>query len=294
MPRVKLSEITIAYERAGQGDPLLMIMGIGAQLTQWPKDFCQALRDQGFDLIKPDNRDCGLSTKLIDQGVPDTRKTMLKRILGQPIRAGYQLEDMAGDLQELLDHLGIARCHVVGISMGSMIAQILAGSQPHRVRSLTLMHSNTGKRRHHLSNVIALHKLTSRSSVSSRGEYIEGFVELFHVIGSPKLLRPDDEMRKFAAESYDRSHHPPGFSRQMHAVLASGDREKYYRKITCPTRIIHGKIDPIMPLSGARTLQASISKAKLHIYPDLGHDIPPSYAVEFANIIRENANESTD
>ena len=292
MPIAQLSQITMAYEQDGQGQPLLMIMGIGAQLIQWPSAFCDALKAQGFALIKADNRDCGLSSKLIENGVPNIRKNMLKRLVGIPIEAPYSLEDMANDFVELLDHLGIESCHVLGISMGSMIAQIIAGSHPARVRSLTLMYSNTGKRRHSLVKPAAMRRLMIRGKTQNKSEYMEGFVQLFETIGSPQYRRSREELLQFAAEAYDRSHHSPGFTRQLLAVFATGDRERFYRKITCPTAIIHGHLDPLMPLSGAQMLAKSISHSTSHFFTDLGHDLPDHYINNFVTIIKDKADES--
>jgi len=293
MPFVQLSKVKIFYEREGIGIPLLMLQGIGAQLTLWPPKFCEALVNQGFELIKIDNRDSGLSSKLIDCGVPNTRSAIMKRIIGLPINPPYSLEDMSNDAVELMEQLGISQFHVLGISLGSTVAQLLSANEPDYVRSLTLMHSNTGKRRHMLIKPAALLKLISRGNVHDRAAHISGFIELFNEIGSPKYKRSIEEMTSFAGKAYDRSHHPPGFKRQLVAFLACGDRESYYKKISCPTAVIHGHIDPLMPLSAAKSLVDSIPKAKAHFFDDLAHDIPDHYAGMFAKIIKDTANEST-
>ena len=148
MPTVQLPNVKLYYEREGSGQPLLLIMGICAQMVLWPQSFRQALIQSGFELIKIDNRDVGLSSKMIEHGVPKLWKAVGTRLVNQPVDAGYTLEDMSQDIIDLLDHLSLSKVHVTGISMGSMIAQVLAGKYPNRVQSLTLMHSNTGKRRH--------------------------------------------------------------------------------------------------------------------------------------------------
>jgi pimeloyl-ACP methyl ester carboxylesterase len=292
MPHASLSNIKMAYEREGKGEPLLLIMGIGAQLIQWPPSFCTALCDLGFEVIRIDNRDSGLSSS-IDSPLTFCKRTLLRFLSNKPIKAAYTLEDMSTDIVEFLDFIGLKSCHIVAISMGSMIAQIVAAKHPERVRSLTLMSSNTGKRRHFFIPPSVLKVLLPRGASKTKETYIKGFVELFEVIGSPKYQRSHTELSQFAEQAFERSYNPLGFSRQLRAVMATGDRERFYTKISCPTSLIHGILDPLTPIAGARILHKSIPNSRANFFPDLAHDIPEHFIPIFAKIIQETANEST-
>ena len=293
MPIVELSEASIAYEREGEGEPLLLIMGIGGQLIQWPPEFRAALINLGFELILVDNRDAGLSSSMDQFGVPNTNKAVLRQCLGQPIRGPYTLENMAKDNYELLEHLGIQSCHVLGISMGSMIAQVFASKYEQTTRSLCLIHSNTGRRRHGLMKPRAFFALTNRGTVESKEDFIQHFVNLFRVVGSPDHQRPESQLREFANIAYDRGINPAGFKRQLMAILSTGNRSRFFTNIQRPTAVIHGHKDPLMPLSGGRALVREIPNAQGYFFKDLGHDLPPVYCETFAQIIRNNADLST-
>ena len=297
-----LPHVSIAYEwdtiEQKNSEPLLLIMGIGGQLTNWPPDLCDALREQNFRLLRVDNRDVGLSSRLDSLGVPNVKRNLWLKTIGIPIKVPYKLEDMAQDYIDLLDHLQISKCHVVGISMGSMITQILASTHPDRFASVTLMHSNTGKRRHALgAKPEALTALTANRSIQNKEDFAEYFVHLFKTIGSPSLQRPIDDLKNTAYAAFERIAHLQvsnnnGFVRQFMAIFATGDRERYYKNIKQPTAIIHGSKDPLLPLAGAKALISSIPHAQAYIFDDLGHDIPEKYAPIFAQIIRELANKA--
>jgi pimeloyl-ACP methyl ester carboxylesterase len=194
MPIAEFTEVSLAYERIGSGVPLLLIMGVGGQLIQWPPDFQEALQSEGFELILVDNRDIGLSSKLDHLGIPNIWNIMWKKALGFSVDTPYTLEDMAADYIELLDHLNIQQCHILGISMGSMISQILASKYPDRISTVTLVHTGTGKPRHSLGiKPRALKALASRGTISSEEEYAEHFQQLFSVVGSPDLQRSPEK-----------------------------------------------------------------------------------------------------
>ena len=277
----------IAIERHGAGKPLLLIMGIGGQLTQWPEEFVRGLIAAGFDTIAMDNRDIGLSAKFIDGGMPQSRRMIARYMLGLPVNAPYTLRDMAEDAAKVLAALEIDRAQVVGISMGSMIAQILAAEHPHLVERLTLFHTNLGLRRD-LPAPKAIAALTGKP-VSSRTAYEERFLHLFKTIGSPKLGRSDEELREYAARAYARNYHAPGFRRQMAAILATGNRTSYCRAIDCPTTIIHGRVDPLMPLKGARRVAKQIRNSRLCVFDELGHDLPEALLSDFISLIAEGS-----
>ena len=290
MPLIQLPNIQMMVEREGQGHPLLLIMGIGGQLIQWPPDFRQALIEQGFELILADNRDVGLSEKLDHLGVPDVQRGFWRQAFKRPIDAPYTLEDMAEDYVQLLDALELPKCHVLGISMGSMIAQILAAKNPQRIQTVTLMHTNTGKLRHGLqTKPKALQALTRRTQIRNAEEFADYFVELFTTVGSPTLLRPQANLREAGRALYNRGYFPNGFQRQMMAIFATGDRERFYSRIQQPTAVIQGHKDPLLSLSAGRAVVHSIPNARGHYFEDLGHDIPEKYVHTFAKIIRDLA-----
>lgn len=291
MPIAQLSKVNIAYEREGEGEPLLMIMGVGGQLIQWPEQFKQALIDKGFELILVDNRDVGLSSSMDHLGVPNPNKALIQQFLGTaPVTPPYTLEDMAEDHFGLLNHLEIKRCHVLGISMGSMIAQIFASKYSDCTQSLNLLHSNTGRRRHSFINPKAFLALSSRKNVTNIDDYIEHIVNLFNVIGSPDHRTSESRMKEFAREAYERGYNPDGFKRQMMAIFSAGNRERFFKNIQAPTTVIHGHKDPLMPLAAGKALVRDIPNALGFYFDDLGHDLPDFYAETFAQIVRNNAN----
>ncbi len=287
MPQAVLPNLNMEYEISGQGTPLLMIMGVGGQLVQWPPDFIEGLVDAGFMTIRPDNRDVGRSQTFTDLGTPNTPLAFLKQALRLPSDAPYTLEDMAEDNIQLLDHLGLETCHVVGISMGSMIAQVLASKYPNRVRSVTLMLTNTGKLRHALqTKPWALKILLKRSTITNADHYAEYFQELFSTVGSPTLQRPPERLKELGRLLYERGYHPNGFKRQVAAIVATGDREKFYSTITQPTAIIQGKSDPLMSEAAGRSVEKAIPTATGHYFEELGHDLPAELVPQFIEIIR--------
>ncbi len=290
MPIVQLPNLKMAYEQDGTGRPLLMIMGVGGQLVQWPPDFCEALIQKGFSIIRPDNRDVGLSEKFDQYGVPNTQQAFWRQAVKLPINAPYTLEDMAEDKIQLLDHLGIEQCDILGISMGSMITQILAAKYPQRFKTVTLMHTNTGKLRHGIqTKPKALQALLKRSTIRNADEFANYFQYLFSVVGSPNLQRPPEVLKEAGKALYARGYHRDGFKRQFTAIMATGDRERFYSNITHPTAVIHGRKDPLLCMAGARAVVHAIPTAQGHYFDELGHDIPSELVPDFAHIIHELA-----
>jgi pimeloyl-ACP methyl ester carboxylesterase len=274
MPRAKTNGIELEYEVFGTGEPLLLVMGLGAQMILWHDGFVDSLVRRGFRVIRYDNRDTGLSTK-IKARVGDPRLLMVKRMMGQPVPAPYTLREMAADAIGLLDHLGIARAHVAGVSMGGMIAQTLAIDHPTRVKSLVSIMSSTGARRHLISKPKALGMLL-RKRPADRDAAIAGVVSFFDTCGGT-THRPDFEwLREIAGRAYDRGFYPAGFVRQLAAILASGDRRAGLRTLRLPATVIHGTDDPlILPHAGAGTA-ASIPNARWVPVRGMGHDVPTS------------------
>jgi len=286
MPTAQANGLSICYETFGKpGDaPLLLVMGLGAQMTMWDPVFCQALASQGFFVIRFDNRDVGLSSKIEGGPAPDFAKAMT----GDTSSAAYTLWDMADDAVGLLDHLGIEGAHIVGASMGGMIVQSMAIRHPRRVLSMTSIMSTTGALSVGQAKPEALGALMA-TPPASREEAIEQMVRTFRIIGSPAYPADEAELRRQAAADYDRCFHPQGQARQMVAIIASGDRTAALGKVTTPTLVLHGEADPLVALSGGEATAAAIPGAKLLTFPGVGHDMPRQLLDEFVKAIAENA-----
>jgi pimeloyl-ACP methyl ester carboxylesterase len=262
-------EISIAYEEFA-GDPadppLLMVSGIGRQMIGWHPDFLTALGDRGLRVIRFDNRDVGLSTHVA--GTPD-----LGAIFGgDASSAPYTLDDMAADALGVLDALGLESAHVLGMSMGGMIAQTMAAVAPGRVRSLTSVMSTTGERAASESTEEARAVLL-QPRPRSADEAGERAVEAAHVIGTPGMVNEDWE-RARGRSAYERAYDPAGFARQLAAIWASGDRTDAVRRIAVPTLVMHGEVDPLIPVSGGHATAAAIEGSELMVIEGMGHDLP--------------------
>ncbi len=263
--------IEIAYEELGDpdGEPLLLVMGLGMQMIAWDERFCELLTERGYRVIRFDNRDSGLSSKVI--GSPPT---MLATFMGARHGLAYTLDDMADDAAGLLDHLEIDAAHVVGASMGGMIAQVLGYRHPSRVRSLGLLITGPGKRRLAFPRIRVLGMLLVEAP-DEREAYAEHILRVFRAIGSPAYPMPTERVRELALASYDRCHHPAGFARQLHAINASGDRSRRLRSVTAPVLVIHGSDDPLVRPASGRSLARTIPGAELMMVDGMGHDLPP-------------------
>jgi len=273
LPRVKANGIEIAYETFGDGEPLMLIMGIGAPMLYWRDSFCERLSWRGFRVIRLDNRDAGRSTRLQHLGVPDVYRGLARRTLGLPVEAPYSLDDMADDVVGLLDALGLDAAHVVGTSMGGMIAQTLAIRHPARLRSMTSIMSTTGRRRDVVGQPGAMLALFEKPP-TNREAAIEQNVRLLKRIGSPAFPAPESELRDLVARSVDRGMFPDGFARQMGAILASGSRHQALRQVTVPTMVLHGSDDPLIPLRGGRATAQAVPGARFAVIEGMGHDMP--------------------
>jgi pimeloyl-ACP methyl ester carboxylesterase len=286
MPRAQTNGIELEYETFG--DPsnpaMLLIMGLGVQMLGWDERFCNMLVDRGFFVIRFDNRDVGLSSKIEDGPMPNP----LQLMAGDYSSASYTLDDMADDTAGLLDALDIEAAHVVGVSMGGMIGQTLACRHPERVLSLTSIMSSTGSQESGQPKPEVLAALITPVP-SDRAGYVDATANMFKLIGSPGYPPDEDELRTLIGASYDRSYHPAGFLRQLAAVAASGDRSKAIRNIKVPTLVIHGENDPLIVLSGGEATAAAIPGSKLVKIPGMGHDLPPALWPQFIDGIVENA-----
>lgn len=265
-----VGEIELAYETFGNpADPaVLLVMGLGTQMIAWHEDFCAELARRGFHVIRFDNRDVGRSTKISGVRPPTAAQLLLRRP-----RAAYRLDEMADDAAGLLDELGIPAAHVVGASMGGMIAQQLAVRHPSRVLSLVSIMSTTGNRRVGRTSY-RLYGALLRRPPSERERFVEHIARVFRAIGSPGFDRDEEEIRSLARRSFDRGHHPAGSGRQLAAILASGDRTHQLKAIRVPTLVIHGQEDRLVHPSGGRATAAAIPGARLELVSGMGHDLP--------------------
>lgn len=277
MPNAVVSpEVSIAYESFGDpGDPpVLLVMGLGAQMLAWHEDFCRALADRGRYVIRYDNRDCGLSTKF-DEHPVDTGKFIATVSSGDMTAAlamvPYRLRDMADDGLGLLTALGIERAHVVGTSMGGMIAQTMALSFPERVLTLTSMMSSTGESEYGHSSPEAQAALSTPKPADREGYVMTAEKEL---AWASKRYGDAAALRELAAASYDRSYYPAGIGRQLGAMILSGSRADALRELRVPTLVIHGLDDTLIAPSGGERTAELVPGAELLLIPDMGHDRP--------------------
>jgi pimeloyl-ACP methyl ester carboxylesterase len=281
----RIGDIDICYETFGDpGDPaILLIMGLGTQMVAWHDDFCAQLAQRGHFVIRHDNRDIGRSTHLKHIPPPPLWKIFLR-----DRHPPYTLADMAGDSVGVLDHLGIERAHVVGASMGGMIAQTIAARHPDRVLSLTSIMSTTGGR---LVGQPALRVMPIflKQAPRERQAFIEHTVTLFETIGSSGIERDDAELREVAGLMFDRGLDPAGTSRQLAAIIASGNRTPALRRITAPTVVIHGTADRLVRPSGGRATVRAIAGARLVKVEGMGHDLPRAAWDQVIAAIVENA-----
>ena len=271
-------DIELHYEDLGsQTDPaVLLIMGLGAQLTLWHNEFCGKLLDHGYRVIRFDNRDVGLSSKLHGQWIGGSLiPKLVKSFLGLRGEAVYTLEDMADDAAAVLDHLGIERAHVVGASMGGMIAQIFAARHPERTGGLGIIFSSNNSPLLPPPAPKALLSLIKGPPPDSPREVIvENSVRVSKIIGSPGYPKTEEQLRADAVENYERCFYPQGIGRHFAAILGSGSLGRYDRQITAPTVVIHGRDDILMRPAGGRAITRSIRGARLVLFDGMAHDMP--------------------
>ncbi|ORB85535.1 alpha/beta hydrolase [Mycobacterium kansasii] len=271
-------QMKLYYEDMGDPDdpPVLLIMGLGAQLLLWRTAFCEKLVAQGLRVIRYDNRDVGLSSRTEHA---DPAQSMPARLLrfwfGLPSQAAYTLEDMADDAAALLDHLGIETAHIVGASMGGMIAQIFAARFPQRTKALAIIFSSNNRACLRPPAIRALRAMLSGPPPGSpRDMVVDNVVRVTGITGSRRYRLPEERIRADAAENYDRSFDPLGVSRQFNAVLGSGSLRHYNRRIAAPTVVIHGRKDIMVRPSNGRAVARAIDDARLVLFDGMGHDLP--------------------
>jgi pimeloyl-ACP methyl ester carboxylesterase len=253
---------------------VLLIMGLGMQLVAWPDDFVQALLAVGYRVVRFDNRDIGLSTAMDHLGKPKIPWTMVKLQLGLHPQPPYTLSAMADDAIGVLDALGIARAHVVGLSMGGMIAQRVAIGAPQRVLSLTSIMSSSGAKGLPGPTPRVFKAMMHQPAGTDEASVVQYFEDFFQVIGSPAFPMPVDEMRTRIRQAYRRSYRPVGTQRQMLAVVTDTDRAALLSRIACPTLVLHGRDDPLVPFANGEDTARRIPGAQLKGIDGMGHDLP--------------------
>jgi len=282
----RVGEIDICYETFGDSsDPaILLIMGLGAQMIAWDEGFCALLVARGFHVVRFDNRDIGRSSRIADAPVPTLKQLALR----DKRAAAYTLSDMASDSVGVLDHLGIDKAHIVGASMGGMIAQTVAIRYPHRTLSLVSIMSNTGGRWHG-QPALSMYAVLLKPAPSGRGGFRERGIEMFTKIGGSGFDPDIEDLRDIATRSYDRGHDPHGSQRQLAAIIADRDRTPLLRRLTIPATVIHGAEDKLVRPSGGRTTANAIPGAKLLLIDGMGHGLPRGAWPQIIGAIDETA-----
>ncbi len=284
--------LQLSFEQDGppQGEPLLLAMGLGGQLIHWPDALCERLVAQGFRVIRFDNRDAGLSAEADRGRAINLPRDWLRSRLGLPTASNYSLHDLADDAVGLLDELGISRAHLVGVSMGGMVAQIAAARQPRRVKSLTSIMSSTNHPKLPPARFDVLWRMAGIGPrPKTREQVIRRSTAMLRRVGSPGFPTPIEYRRQLVGRAYDRAFRPRGVVRQTHAILATGSFEALLPQISAPTQVIHGLNDPLLrPACGQRSASL-IRGARLELIPGMGHDMPPSLMPRWAELIAANA-----
>lgn len=279
MPQIKANGLTLEYEIMGpeDGEVILLVMGNGGQLTLWPVAFCNKLVAKGYRVIRYDHRDVGLSQKMDEAGMPDIPEIIAAVSSGQSPRVAYTLDDMADDAVGLLDALGIKKAHIVGGSMGGMVAQLIAINHPERVLSLTSIMSTSANPElpQAAPEVIAQLSAPAPDPTTDRAGFIAHQIANARVTQSPAYPQTDEELAAQFSSDLDRCYHPPGFYRHYAAVLAAPDRRPKLKALKVPTLVIHGEDDVLMPVSGGRDTAANIPGAELQVIAGMGHDLAP-------------------
>jgi pimeloyl-ACP methyl ester carboxylesterase len=282
-------EIEVDDQGPPDGEPLLMVMGLGMQLTGWPEALVHRLVGRGFRVIRLDNRDAGLSSGFDHLGVPNLAWAALRYAFRLPVNAPYSIADMAADTAGVIDALGLQRVHVCGASMGGMISQHLAAQWPDRVKSLTLMMTTSGARGLPQPPANVRRALLSRPDGRDAEQVVRHLERVMRLIGSPDYPAPADDLRGRLRAMVGRAWRPAGTARQLAAVAADGDRSALLAKIGAPTHVLHGQADPLVPVAAADDLTAKIGGATLEKVAGMGHDLPAELHDRFADAIERTA-----
>ncbi len=287
MARAKANGIEIEYETFGsRKDPaLLLIMGLGAQLTLWPESLCEGLAGQGFFVVRYDNRDVGLSTDFDEAGLPNLADAFGRLMKGETVDAPYLLSDMAADAVGLLDALAIDRAHMVGGSMGGMIAQVVAATHPARTRSLVSIMSTSGRYGLPAGKPEAVAMLSAQPEGTEREQLIAHGMKLRSVISGPGYPTDPAAMRALVERNIDRRYYPAGAARQYLAIMASGPRVELLKTVKVPTLVLHGEDDPLLPVECGRDVATLVPGAKIETFAGWGHDVPEAMVPKLVSSI---------
>ena len=281
--------VRLAYDDFGNAnDPaILLIMGMATQMTAWPLSFCRGLADRGFYVVRYDNRDVGLSEKMLTARIPSTLDMMLKAGINRPLKVSYKLDDMATDALELMNALNLNQAHVVGVSMGGMIGQVLAAKHSSRVCSLTSIMSSSGA-----PNLPRASKKVTRALLKRYLGLVKpglkSTIAFQRLIGSPGFPQSDDELNEKVRAAFQRSFYPPGFARHMAAIMASGSRVELLKAIKTPSLVIHGRDDVLVPLACGVDTARQIPNAALKIIDGMGHNLPESLVPILTDLVADH------
>lgn len=283
--------VELCYQTFGEpdGDPLLLVMGLGGPMNWWDTELCEQLAREGFHVVRYDNRDTGRSSRVRGRV---GRTQLVQAFLGRPTRAPYQLGDMAADAVGLMDHLGWTSAHVAGISMGGMIVQTLAVEHPERVRSMTSVMSTLGRRTVGWQHPSLLPMLLARRTPGKEA-YVLGSAKMWRLIGSPGFPTDEDRLRARAEETFDRGVSANGVLRQMLAILNQPDRTRRLGEVRVPAAVMHGTADKMVHVSGGRATARAIPGAELLTVDGMGHDLPPALFDSFVDLVRRTADRAS-
>jgi len=294
---MKIASNGLHFEVETAGDDsapaVLLTMGLGMQLTAWPERLLTALVNAGYRVIRYDNRDMGLSSHLDALGEPHLLWQFVKSRLGLRLRSAYTLQDMAQDALGILDALGVARAHAVGVSMGGMISQRIAATAPERVLSLTSVMSSSGAPGLPGPSPEVSRAMVTRPKSQSPEDVVNHTLDIFRLIGSPAYPQDMPVFRQHLLDGVNRSYHRAGVSRQLLAIMTDRQRHTLLPRIACPTLVLHGAVDPLVPLACGKDTAARIPGARFQAIQGMGHDWPPGVATLLANHIVPHLNAAT-
>lgn len=286
--------LKIAYETFGEfsNPTILLVAGLYNQLVRWPVEFCELLAGRGFYVIRFDNRDIGLTDKMDGAKGPSFVRLLLHHYFKIPVETPYSLDDMAADTLGILDALNIQQAHIVGMSMGGMISQLVAGTYPDRILSLTSIMSTSGERGKGIPSL----KVSSAMlrPVTAERSALDNAVDIWQMIGSPAYPMADDEVRALVKAEHGRSSNPAGYLRQIAAIRTAPGRKALLKSIRVPTLIIHGKQDLLVPVNGGLDTALHVPQAQLALFEGMGHTLPRALLGKFVDLIVENSARTLD
>lgn len=297
MPKVQANQIELYYESFGadHAPAIILIMGLNMQLIGWSDIFCKTLADAGYRVIRFDNRDVGLSQKIEGQRAPDILRSMLLAQLGRSFDTPYTLDDMALDVIGLMNALDIEKAHIAGASMGGMIAQLIAARYPSRCHSLLSIMSSSGHPKYMLPPKFSVAKemLFTRPKSTSKEDVVQWGLTLWRMLDSPVYPRSESEWRKILEDRYDRCFYPPGYPRQLAAIMACGSRRELLRTIKLPTLVLHGDHDALVSIEAGQDTAAHIPGARFRVVEGMGHTISPGIIPTLTRYMIEHMNKVT-